>query len=207
MRTPPHTTTTKADRTRLMVIDKAAVLFNQKGFSGTSIQDILAATGLSKGGLYGHFEGKEEIAIAGFLRAVERVREEVSAHTRPFDSSLDKLKAVVYFYRERILTPPVEGGCPIQNTAVEVDDTFPELREKVIDVLDEWQERIVKTLHRGIERGEVRPDINARDFAAGFIAQIEGGILLSRLYRDIAYFEIIAQQIITSINHLKPEKP
>ena len=136
-------TISKAERTRNMIIEKSAVLFNQKGYSGTSMKDIMEATGLSKGGLYGNFSSKEEVAVAAFEKAVETVDDQVRIRTKVVENTLDKLKAVVYFYKERILDPPVEGGCPIQNTSVEADDSNPALRKRVIAVMDDWRERIV----------------------------------------------------------------
>ena len=51
----------KAERTRQLIVQEAAVLFNQKGYAGTSMDDIMRATGLSKGGLYGNFKKKEDL--------------------------------------------------------------------------------------------------------------------------------------------------
>ena len=122
---------TKAEKTRELIVQEAAVLFNQRGFAGTSMDDIMKATGLSKGGLYGNFKNKEEIAVEAFQHAVLKVRNEVGNRTKVIENSLDKLKAVVYFYKERILDPPVEGGCPIQNTAIDADDNNPILKDRV----------------------------------------------------------------------------
>ena len=57
----------KAERTKNFIIEKTAPLFNMKGYSGTSMSDITAATGLTKGSIYGNFENKDEVAIAAFL--------------------------------------------------------------------------------------------------------------------------------------------
>jgi AcrR family transcriptional regulator len=95
----------KAEKTRQFIVDKAAVLFNQKGFSGTSMDDIMKATGLSKGGLYGNFNSKEEISVAAFDYAVEVVKKQVAMRTHIIENSLDKLKAVVYFAARRPPSP------------------------------------------------------------------------------------------------------
>jgi AcrR family transcriptional regulator len=202
----------KSEKTRQFILEKAADLFNQKGYHGTTIEDIMAATGLSKGGIYGNFkrEGmdkngvKEEIALAAFERAVQRVYQAIGERTGVIENSLDKLKAVVYFYRERILNPPVEGGCPIQNTAVESDDANPALREKALHAIEDWKRRIVRNLERGIEKGEVRPDANLQDFATLFIGNLEGGILLARLQKKAEPFEIMSRQLLQMIESLKP---
>src|SRR3984885_6193510 len=57
---------TKGESTRQWIIEQAAPLFNQRGFEGCSMQDVLEATGLEKGGVYRHFESKEELAAEVF---------------------------------------------------------------------------------------------------------------------------------------------
>lgn len=201
----------KSEKTRQFIVEKAAALFNQKGYNGTSMSDIMEATGLSKGGIYGNFkrEGldkngvKEEIAIAAFDHAVEQVYREIGERTRVIENTLDKLKAVVYFYRERVLNPPVEGGCPIQNTAVEADDGHGVLREKVVEAIAVWKQRIVRTLEKGIEKGEVKPDIDKEEFATLFIGNLEGGILLARIQRSVKPFEAMSRQLLGMIDSLR----
>lgn len=200
----PRGTTAKSERTRRLIIEKSASLFNRKGVAGTSLGDILEVTGLSKGGVYGNFDSKEEIALAAFEHAVGLITARVHERTRHVEHTLDKFKTVVYFYKEHILDPPVAGGCPIQNMAVEADDTHLTLREKVKAALDHWQQRIIHTVEKGQERGEIRADADARDFAVRFIATLEGGILLSRLYRDPACFDPVARQLLDLIGGLAP---
>ena len=193
----------KGERTRNFIIEQAAVLFNQKGYAGTSMDDIMKATSLSKGAIYGSFSNKEEIAVAAFEHAVLKVYQEVGKRTQTIEKPLDKLKAVVYFYKERILNPPVEGGCPIQNTCVEADDNNPVLRAKAIEAMDEWRRKIIATLHKGMKRGEVKISLNAFEFANQFIATLEGGIMVAQLYKDVKYFDIQARQLIKMIDEVK----
>lgn len=97
----------KSEKTRQLIIEKSASLFNQNGYAGTSMQDIMKATGLTKGGIYGNFkkEGgdkkgvKEEIAIAAFSHAVKVVNVEVQKRTFVIDNSLDKLKRWFIFIK------------------------------------------------------------------------------------------------------------
>jgi len=175
--------------------------------------DIMLATGLTKGGIYGNFkkEGsdkkgvKQEIAIAAFEHAVERVTQQVRERTTIIDNTLDKLKAVVYFYKERILNPPVEGGCPIQNASVEADDNHPEMKAKVLAAMNNWHGAMVHILNRGIKRGEVKIDINADEFAILFIGTLEGGIMLAQLYKNVKYFDVMAKQLVKMIDNLQPK--
>jgi AcrR family transcriptional regulator len=203
MMEPSTKNMTKAEKTRQLIISEAAVLFNQKGYEGTSMKDIMDATGMSKGALYGHFKDKEEIAVAAFQQAVDTVLVQVGKRTRSQGRVLDKFREVIFFYKERILNPPVEGGCPIQNSSVDADESRPVLRKEVIRAMDAWQERIVRTLQKGMASGEVRIDIDAREFAVNFIGTLEGGIMMAQLYRDVRYFDTIARQLMAMVEGLK----
>lgn len=201
----------KSEKTRQLIVEKSAALFNQKGYAGTSIQDIMAATGLTKGGIYGNFKKesgdkkgvKEEIAVAAFLHAVKVVNEEVQKRTFVIENSIDKLKAVTYFYKERVMNPPIEGGCPILNTSIDVDDSQPALRKKVVKAVQYWKDRIIKTLEKGIANGQIRKDVNAEEFATLFIGTLEGGLMMARIFNDNHHFDIMADQLIKLIDDLK----
>jgi len=65
---------TKGERTKAHIVATAAPIFNERGFVGTSLNDILAATGLEKGGIYRHFESKDELAVAAFDYAVKMLQ-------------------------------------------------------------------------------------------------------------------------------------
>jgi AcrR family transcriptional regulator len=194
---------TKAEKTRQLIISKAAILFNQHGYAGTSMKDIMQATGMSKGALYGHFKDKEQIAVAAFQQAVNTVLIEVGKRTRDEKSVLAKFQQVIYFYKERILNPPVEGGCPIQNSSLDANETRPILRDEVVKAMDAWQERIVYTLQKGMANGEVRIDIDAREFAINFISTLEGGIMMAQLYKDVRFFDNVARQLMQMVEGLK----
>nr|WP_162427189.1 TetR/AcrR family transcriptional regulator [Pontibacter pudoricolor] len=118
-------TITKAERTRQYIIEQAAHLFNQRGYSGTSLQDIMAATGLTKGGIYGHFESKEEIALAAFNYASGIILQLLSQTVNAHQTAVAKLEALLDFYKKYLISPPITGGCPVLNTSVEADDTNP----------------------------------------------------------------------------------
>ncbi len=194
---------TKAEKTKRFIVEKAAVLFNQKGYAGTSMSDIMEATGLTKGGLYGNFKNKEDISVAAFQYAVEEVANAIRVRTKVIDDATDKLKAVVYFYREKILNPPIKGGCPILNTSVEADDNHPILREMVLAQLNLWKTSLVRTITKGQGRGEIKEAIDSEKFAILFITTIEGGIMLTRVYNDKEKFQIISEHLLEMINNIK----
>lgn len=169
----------KGESTRRRIIEQAAPLLNQRGFSGCSMQDIMDATGLEKGGIYRHFSSKEELAGEAFLYAIEQV---VKTRTDGLEHLSGALARLRYLIHRFVDTPsPIPGGCPLLNTAVEADDGNPLLRKLVRQAFADWAKRLAAILHQGIESGEIRSNINAAQTADTIIAALEGGLVLSRL--------------------------
>jgi len=169
----------KGDRTRRRIIAEAAPLFNQKGFAGCSMQDVMEATGLEKGGLYRHFQSKEELAAAVFRYSRDRVLQARSEGLDKVEGAGARLKWYIHRFVE---TPgPVAGGCPIFNTAVDADDGNPTLRKLVRGALLKWKRQIAGIIEEGVERGEIRQEVRPGQMAESMIAALEGGIVLSRM--------------------------
>jgi TetR/AcrR family transcriptional repressor of nem operon len=186
---------TKAEQTQQRIVEEAAKLFNRKGYAATCIRDIMEATGLQKGGIYGNFENKEEIQFAAFEYALEAIARGMRAALEGVESSIAKLHAMLDFYERFVFDPPVEGGCMILNTAVEADDTNPALRDCVVKGLDRWRRRIGAIIREGIAAGEIRSDVDIKAFALLFIATVEGGVMLAKVYGDVEKIRIPLKHI------------
>jgi len=175
---------TKADRTRQHIIEKAAPIFNRKGFSGTSMSDILTATGLAKGGLYGNFDSKEEIAREVFRYSFDKsYASVVSAVTRK-SSPLEKLLTACDYYKDYSRNSPIEGGCPILNFSIEVDDTMPKLKKEVRAAVERMLDDLTRIIEKGKRHGEIRSDINSARYASFIYSQIEGSIFMAKAMDD-----------------------
>jgi TetR/AcrR family transcriptional repressor of nem operon len=185
----------KGQDTRNAVIAKAATLFNKRGFAGVSMSELMAATGLKKGGLYNHFSSKEEIMAEAFVYAFGKVTDELTRVIKNELTAHDKLKAVIEFYRRYPLQPTIEGGCPIVNCAVESDDANPMLREKVTEAMQTVQSGLISVVRRGQKRGEFRPDVDPERVAVALIAQIDGGIIITRSFGEARYMDIVCDQL------------
>ena len=167
----------KAERTRQFIIEKTAPIFNEKGYAGTSINDLTEATGLTKGSIYGNFENKDEVALAAFDYNFERVITYIKSKMDEHTSSVDKLLVYPETYRNFLKLPILQTGCPINNTAAESDDTHPQLREKVSKALQFWRERLENRVLIGIENNEIRPDVNVNEFVSVLISLIQGSVI------------------------------
>src|SRR5689334_11837478 len=98
---------TKGETTRMMILSRAAPVFNRLGFAGASLSDIMQATGLEKGGIYNHFRSKEELAIQAFDYAINEVGRIMIEHMRVHESSFDRLIALIHFFNDYFDHPPV----------------------------------------------------------------------------------------------------
>jgi TetR/AcrR family transcriptional repressor of nem operon len=190
---------TKGEQTRQHIIQQAATLFNQRGFIGSSISDVMQCTGLQKGGIYRHFESKEQLALAAFdyaqQQSTNRLVEAVAAET----SAVQKLLAFIGAFHALTLHPPVPGGCPILNTIVDSDDGDPALRERVVSVVRGWEQLIERIVADGVAQGSVRRDIDPQAVATLLIATLEGGILLARAHRSSVYLQHTVDHLVQYI--------
>lgn len=175
---------TKGDETRQMILQRAAEVFNRKGYFGASLADIMQATGLEKGGIYNHFDSKDDLALEAFDYAVDLIRQELQIAIKDKRDAIDRLKAVMGVFRAIPDGTPLAGGCPVLNTSIESDDAHPMLRNHARRAMDEWREFIQRVVVKGIERGQIRPEINADKLVSFFIATLEGGVMMSKLYGD-----------------------
>ncbi len=192
----------KAEETRQAIIERAAVIFNKNGYQRTSMAMLCEDLGVTKGAIYGHFADKDTLAVEAFLHSVRHVSERVRERLQPCQGDVGKLRAFAATFLDFFEETVQKGGCPILNTAVDADDAHPRLHEEVRRVLTAWEGRLVAMVEAGKESGEIRPEANARLFAATFIAQIEGGILMAKTIGDKRYMEHAVEGINLLIDQM-----
>jgi TetR/AcrR family transcriptional repressor of nem operon len=172
----------KGEQTRQEIIRKAAPIFNQKGYDGAALSDLMRATGLEKGGIYRHFSSKEALAAEAFDYAW---REALDARIHDLDTisnAVDRLKQLVANFVERRGTIP--GGCPLLNTAIDTDDGNSVLCERARKALRGWRSYIVAIISAGSKAREIRPKVDAKKLATLIISSLEGAVMLDRLERN-----------------------
>lgn len=190
---------TKGDITRQTIIEQSAILFNQKGFAGTAMKDIMGATGLHKGGIYNHFKSKDEIALAAFDYAFARIEAYMRDLLKDVDSPLQRLILFIESFTMYYNDPVIAGGCPILNTAIDADDTHPALRAKALDALAIWEKVIRRRLEKAIDCGEAKPDTDIASFASLTISALEGAIMLSHIRDDYSHLKRVIVHLINVI--------
>jgi len=180
----------KAERTRQRIIEAAAPIFNKKGYSGTSMSDILEATGLTKGGVYGNISGKDELALEAFEYNRDLLFHGLQEHLQEKVGALNKLHTFFRAHGQVIQQFP--GGCPILNTAVEADDTHPELKKRARAAVQIWVNYLKSVMRSGIENGEIRGTVDEDRIARLLISMLEGAVFMGKLLdKPEAYLDVI----------------
>ncbi len=181
----------KAERTKQFIIETAAPIINKKGMAGTSMSDIMEATKLAKGGIYGNFESKDEICKEAYSylssTLAGRLNEAVSAGK----TAKEKLDNLLDVYENKSLS----GGCPILNFGIEADDTHPEIKQRVNQSISLARSRIAGILEFGVSNNEVSKDIDIKVFSTKVFTMIEGAIMCRRIMDNDEVISIVIETI------------
>lgn len=170
--------------TKETILTKSGALFNTQGYKATSLSHITDATGLTKGAIYRHFASKDELEIETLVHLAGIMNEKVRTLVKAESTAGKKLKAVVRFFESYISNPPLEGGCPLLNAAVEADDAHPVLRETAVNILNGLRSSLISILEKGIQYKQLKRGIDKEMYATLFIAVLEGAIMMSKLSGD-----------------------
>jgi TetR/AcrR family transcriptional repressor of nem operon len=173
---------TKGEQTRRKIVEAAAPIFNKRGYEGSSLNDLMQATGLKKGGIYRHFSSKEELAAKAFDYAWDAAWNARWLHVDEKANGIEKLKQFIANFTEQRST--VGGGCPILNTAVDADDGNPVLRAHVAKALRSWITRLQNIVEQARDRGETQHGVDPKAVATLIIASLEGALMMSRIQRS-----------------------
>lgn len=191
----------RSEKTRQLIIEKTASIFNKKGYTGTYLSDLTNATGLTKGSIYGNFKDKNEVAVEAFKHNFKFQSEQILQKINQHENAFNKLLVFLNHYRTAFKPIFNNGGCAILNTAVDADDGNYLLKDEVIKTIHSWHQKIVTILTEGIEQNEFK-DIDVETFSYRMIALIEGSIMLAKtldkpeiLLNNIDFLELEINQI------------
>ena len=182
-------------RRRDAILDAAARVINARGFSHTSVEALIEATGLSgKSHFYHYFPSKEALGIAVIDRQFERFTERgLAILSEPMIEPVDRLAlfidTLVALQRDR----DGGSGSPFGNLAGELADSHEGFRRRLDDVFARWTDQLDALLR---EAGpSLRDDIDTVRLARFIVAALEGGMLMTRVTRDIGVMEGIGEDL------------
>jgi TetR/AcrR family transcriptional repressor of nem operon len=192
---------TKSEKTRQFIIEKSATIINKKGIAGTSITDLMEATKLAKGGIYGNFESKEEICDEVFSYLSDKIAKGLDGSIANKATAKEKLVSLLDYYHDHLATGEM-GGCPLLNFGTEADDTNPDLKIRVAKGIKRSQARIAKVVEEGKEASEFKPSTDANLFALKMFTMIEGAIFTSRVTNNKAVMKTVVDVLKSEIDAL-----
>ena len=174
----PRSLTARGAATRARIVEAAADLIYAHGVEQTSLDDVMAASGVSKSQLYHYFTDKDALVLDVIARQTERILDAQRPHLEALDS-LPALKA----WRNVILrlNKVAQGkGCPLGSLASELANDSEPARKRLAESFSMWRDRIENGLAKMRERGELSASADPHDLALALLSAVEGGLLLAK---------------------------
>ena len=188
--------------TKEHIIQKSATLFNTKGYNGCSLQDIMDATGLKKGGIYNHFATKDEIAFESFDYSFNLIKIRFKEALSNCSNSYEKIIAIINVFASFHSNPVTAGGCPIFNTAVDSSGIHPSLTEKARSAINHLKRYIEIKIDDGMESGEFKSGLKSEELSTLILISMEGALIMARINNDSGPI----QTAVKHLTHLIKEK-
>ena len=186
---------------REKIIHEALKLFSLKGFGNTSIEDILAQTGSSKGGLYNYFKSKDDLFYAVLSQARKIWRDRVLDGLNQTQSPLGKMRRMLENYGEKYLkdSENIPGGCVFVTLLVELDDQRPDFAKEIGEGFSRAQVMMKRFLDDAKEVGELRSSTNTE---AAIQVLFTGMLGTSVLFGKDKSSEVLDKSIVALLDYL-----
>ena len=196
----PERLTPKGRATRERIVEAAADLMFRQGVTGTSIDDVRKATGVSGSQMTHYFRDKRSLVRAVIAWQADTV---IALHQQPALGKLDTFEALdlwaeLNIARQRELH--CQGGCSFGSLAGELAETDAETRADLAAGFTRWEALFRDGLQAMRDRGDLHPDADPAQLAAGLLASLQGGTLLTQTTRDIRHLEAALK---TALDHIR----
>ena len=170
------------------IIIAAMELFAAKGYHSTSVADILSRTQLNSGSLYHAFPGKQDSLVA----VLQAYRDGlypmlISPAWEGVEDPIERIFALLAFYRRAIVETECSYGCPIGSLALELHEADPVVRDLLAVNFTGWTGAIEQCLADAADR--LPADLDRKALAEFVLTTMEGGVMQARTHRDVAYFD------------------
>lgn len=194
----------KGTRTRQNIIEKSLQLFCVKGYYNTSINDILEATGLTKGGLYGHFSSKEDIWYAVYDEALGIWRQVVFKGIRSNSSPLERIQTFIENdIKNKLGNGVFEGGCFFHSMLVELSGQSVAMSKHILGGFMQLAGLLCTWLEQADQQGMLKEGLNFKEIANYIIISLNGAAALYASSRDPAILDHTVSQLRFYIRQLK----
>jgi TetR/AcrR family transcriptional regulator, transcriptional repressor for nem operon len=190
------------ERTRERLLQAAFQEVHRSGFQSASIDTILAATSVTKGALYHHFESKEALGYAIVEEKIAKLTHD--RWLRPMlrdGQAIDILISVVRRIPARL--QDVRAGCPLLNLSQEMSPLDEQFRKRLERIFLDWQEGVAALLRKGQAQRTVRRDLNPDETASFLVAMVEGYATLAKNAQDAKVWKAGVRNIVGWLKSLR----
>jgi len=190
--------------TRQNITEKSLQVFSVKGYFNTSISDILEATGLTKGGLYGHFASKEDIWYAVYDEAVKIWRSIVFKDIKNVTNPLERIEITIENHLVSYLGEDVfDGGCFFVNMLVEISGQSEKMSKHILRGFVQFSRLLRTWLEDADDKGLLKEGLNYREISNFIIISLNGAATLYSASKDTSILKETITQMRFYINQLK----
>lgn len=176
--------TARGAKTRARIVAAAADLMYIQGVGATTLDDVLAASGVSKSQLYHHFDGKDALVRA----VVDHVGERIIERERDALGNVSTMRGLRRWRDALVQNNALRHGaygCALGALASEVSDQDDLARRALSQLFAEWKELLAGVLRRLQDNGALPPEASVEQLATGLMAALQGGYLLAQTERDV----------------------
>lgn len=196
--------TARGAKTRTRIVTAASDLMYVKGVRATTLDDVLAASGVSKSQLYHHFDGKDALVRA----VIDHVGERVIEREREALGHVSTIRGLRRWRDALVQNNALRHGaygCALGSLASEVSDHDAVAREALSRLFNEWQGLLVGVLRRLQDGGGLAPEASADQLATGLMAALQGGYMLAQTARDVTPMATALDMALAHIESLSKD--
>ena len=189
------------------IIHESLKLFSLKGFTSTSIQDILAAANTSKGGFYNHFSSKEDLFYQVLDEARKIWRERNLSGLNRADSSLEKVALLLRNYKDLYLKDAdnFPGGCVFITLSVELSDQIPHLSKEIEKGFIGLKNLYKRFLDEGQKSGEFKNSVDTEAITEMIFNSMLGASVIFNANKSTTGLDKSVDSLIDYLEQLKIE--
>ncbi len=188
-RTRKRRTRADGERSYQLIVNAAARLATIEGLEGLSIGRLADEIGMSKSGLYAHFDSKQDLQLAAIDAAEAIYTSEVVTPAMQAPAGSKRLESLCERYLSYVERGVFPGGCFFAATAAEWDSRRGPIRDRVRTVLDGWTQLLETNLSEAQQQGDLQQDTDLRQIAFEINALLHEANGHYLLFRDDAALE------------------
>ena len=199
-----HKRKKKGAKTRAMIVEKSLQLFSAKGYHNTSINNILNATNLTKGGLYAHFPGKESIWHAAYDKAIAIWRYIIFKDMREIKDPLKRIQTLIERHlRDYVGGEVFEGGDFFLNMLIEFAGQSEDITKHILQGFNQLSEMLESWIDEAKQEGLFKEEIKTKEVGNFIVTSFYGASALYAASKDPEIWKQTVTQLLCYLDSLK----